>query len=161
MEIITEKIIDAVVNRRFDLRVEGQVVPGLHWLPEGVAPTATMHINPGPHAGIPTFERDASLAFVVRHFLPVLFRPRRDAVKITDDKVQDGVRARRFELAAERETVPGMVWTPEGAEGPRPKVLFGHGGSQHKEAPIIVTMARALVIDHGFAGGGDRRRQTR
>ncbi len=30
----------------------------------------TMHINPGPHVGIPTFERDSSLAFFVRHLLP-------------------------------------------------------------------------------------------
>lgn len=84
-------------------------------------------------------------------------------MKITDDRVQDGVRARRFELTTERETVPGMVWTPEDADGPRPKVLFGHGGSQHKKAQNIVAMARALVIDHGFAavaidavGHGDR-----
>ena len=27
----------------------------------------TMHINPGPHVGIPTFERDASAAFFARH----------------------------------------------------------------------------------------------
>ena len=27
----------------------------------------TMHINPGPHVGIPLFERDASEAFFVRH----------------------------------------------------------------------------------------------
>ena len=27
----------------------------------------TMHINPGPHVGIPLFERDAALAFYKRH----------------------------------------------------------------------------------------------
>lgn len=27
----------------------------------------TMHINPGPHVGIPTFERDSSAAFFLRH----------------------------------------------------------------------------------------------
>ena len=27
----------------------------------------TMHINPGPHVGIPLFERDAALAFYQRH----------------------------------------------------------------------------------------------
>lgn len=27
----------------------------------------TMHINPGPHVGVPTFERDASSAFYARH----------------------------------------------------------------------------------------------
>lgn len=35
MEIISEKVEDGVVVRRFDLSVEGQVVPGLHWTPEG------------------------------------------------------------------------------------------------------------------------------
>ena len=27
----------------------------------------TMHINPGPHVGIPLFERDATVAFFKRH----------------------------------------------------------------------------------------------
>lgn len=31
----------------------------------------TMHINPGPHVGIPIFERDAALAFYKRHLLVV------------------------------------------------------------------------------------------
>ena len=35
MEIISEKVEGGVVQRRFDLEVEGQVVPGLHWWPEG------------------------------------------------------------------------------------------------------------------------------
>ena len=35
MEIISEKVEDGVAVRRFDLTVEGQVVPGLHWTPEG------------------------------------------------------------------------------------------------------------------------------
>lgn len=29
--------------------------------------TKTMHINPGPHGGIPPFERDAGVAFYQRH----------------------------------------------------------------------------------------------
>jgi pimeloyl-ACP methyl ester carboxylesterase len=37
MEIISEKVDDGVVCRRFDLTVEGQSVPGLHWWPEGRA----------------------------------------------------------------------------------------------------------------------------
>ena len=35
MEIINEKVVDGVACRRFDLEVEGDVVPGLHWRPEG------------------------------------------------------------------------------------------------------------------------------
>jgi dienelactone hydrolase len=34
MEIISEKIEDGVAERRFDLRVDDEVVPGIHWLPE-------------------------------------------------------------------------------------------------------------------------------
>jgi hypothetical protein len=34
----------------------------------------TMHINPGPHVGIPIFERDAALAFYKRHLLDCLRR---------------------------------------------------------------------------------------
>ena len=37
VEIISEKVEDGVVVRRFDLTVEEQVVPGLHWSPEGGA----------------------------------------------------------------------------------------------------------------------------
>ena len=35
VEIVSEKVEDGVACRRFDLTVEGQVVPGLHWRPEG------------------------------------------------------------------------------------------------------------------------------
>ncbi|HZU73262.1 MAG TPA: hypothetical protein VE990_10890 [Acidimicrobiales bacterium] len=84
-------------------------------------------------------------------------------MNITQDEVKDGVRARRFELDTGREIVPGMVWTPPGATGTRPKVLFGHGGSQHKKVSNIVAMARALVLEHAYAcvaidavGHGDR-----
>lgn len=84
-------------------------------------------------------------------------------MKIFDDRVDDGVRGRRFELDTSRGPVPGMVWTPPDAAGPRPKVLFGHGGSQHKKAQNIVAMARTLVARHGYAavaidavGHGDR-----
>src|SRR5260370_39475234 len=33
--------------------------------------------------------------------------------------------------------IPGGLWTPEGAAGPRPLTLMGHGGGQHKSAPNI------------------------
>jgi hypothetical protein len=31
----------------------------------------TLHLNPGPHVGIPPFERAASIAFFARHLGPV------------------------------------------------------------------------------------------
>lgn len=30
----------------------------------------TMHVDPGPHVGIPAFERDAARAFFARHLSP-------------------------------------------------------------------------------------------
>jgi dienelactone hydrolase len=38
---------DGVVRRRFDLTVEGQRVPGLHWRPAGAEPTATILVGHG------------------------------------------------------------------------------------------------------------------
>ena len=58
-----------------------------------------------------------------------------------------GVTERLFTLGE----VPGVLWTPEGAEGPRPLVLLGHGGGQHKRGPGLVNRARRLVTNCGFA----------
>jgi dienelactone hydrolase len=59
--------------------------------------------------------------------------------------------------------VPGVLWTPEGTAGPRPLILMGHGGGQHKKAPGILASARRFVAECGFAvaavdvpGHGDR-----
>ena len=48
--------------------------------------------------------------------------------------------------------VPGVLWTPAGAVGPRPLVLLGHGGgAQHKATPGHLERARRYVIECGFA----------
>ncbi|WP_416905628.1 dienelactone hydrolase family protein [Micromonospora echinospora] len=59
--------------------------------------------------------------------------------------------------------MPGVLWTPEGAVGPRPLVLMGHGGGQHKKAPGVLFRAHRFVTACGFAvaavdvpGHGDR-----
>ena len=62
-----------------------------------------------------------------------------------------GVTERRFDLNVDGENVPGILWTPDGAEGTRPLVLIGHGGSQHKRAPNVLSLARRLVRHLGFA----------
>jgi dienelactone hydrolase len=67
------------------------------------------------------------------------------------DRTVEEVRERRFDLEVDGEVVPGVIWTPAGADGPRPKVLFGHGGIQHKRAPNIVALARDLVVTAGYA----------
>ena len=63
--------------------------------------------------------------------------------------------------------VPGVLWTPVGPARPRPLVLLGHGGGQHKAAPGMVGRARRFAAD-GFAvaaidapGHGDRPRTDR
>jgi dienelactone hydrolase len=60
-------------------------------------------------------------------------------------------------------SVPGIVWTPERALGPRPLILIGHGGTQHKRVDNVLRLARSLVRHKGYAavaidapGHGDR-----
>ncbi|HUR77551.1 MAG TPA: hypothetical protein VMZ22_06375 [Acidimicrobiales bacterium] len=81
---------------------------------------------------------------------------------IVEERVKHGVVERRFDLKVGSEVVPGVLWLPEGADGARPKVLFGHGGSQHKKVAHIPSFAKRLAA-HGWAsvaidapGHGDR-----
>lgn len=67
------------------------------------------------------------------------------------EEVSRGVRERRFDLKVEDRVVPGIVWTPEEANGTRPLVLIGHGGSQHKRVPNVLSLARRLVRHLGYA----------
>src|SRR5689334_9131749 len=69
---------------------------------------------------------------------------------IVSETTKNGVVERRFDLKVGNEVVPGIVWLPEGAEGERPKVLFGHGGSQHKKVAHIRSFAKRLA-EHGWA----------
>ena len=76
---------------------------------------------------------------------------------------EGGVIRRSFELSVDGQTVPGVIWSPEAARGPRPLVLMGHGGSQHKKTAGIVSRARAYARKFGYAtlaidapGHGDR-----
>lgn len=85
-------------------------------------------------------------------------------MKITDERVEDGgVKRTSFEIEVAGETVPGVIWAPEGAKGPRPLIIQGHGGSQHKKTPGIAARARQYAQRHGWAslaidapGHGDR-----
>jgi dienelactone hydrolase len=67
------------------------------------------------------------------------------------EETSRGVTERRFDLDVDGVTVPGILWTPEGATGTRPLVLLGHGGSQHKRAPNILSLARRLVRHLDYA----------
>ena len=70
---------------------------------------------------------------------------------IGEPLVGKGVVERRFDLKVEDRLVPGIVWTPEAAEGTRPLVLVGHGGSLHKRTEYVLALARRLVRHHGIA----------
>jgi dienelactone hydrolase len=68
-------------------------------------------------------------------------------MRFTSQASSDGVREQLFTLGE----IPGVLWTPAGAAGPRPLILMGHGGGQHKKTPGIVARARRFVTECGFA----------
>ncbi|MCK9931983.1 alpha/beta hydrolase [Frankia sp. Mgl5] len=80
-------------------------------------------------------------------------------MRLTSQTVSNGVTERLFTHGG----IPGALWTPADAHGPRPLVLLGHGGGQHKTAPGLLARAHRYVTRHGFAvtaidapGHGDR-----
>lgn len=84
-------------------------------------------------------------------------------MKFTAETTEMGVTERDFEIEVDGEKVPGVLWAPEGAKGPRPLLLQGHGGTQNKRTAGIVSRSRAMVRHYGYAcaaidapGHGDR-----
>ena len=63
----------------------------------------------------------------------------------------DGVTERLFDLTVAGEVVPAVLWTPEAAEGSRPILLMGHGGSQHKTMPRLAASAKRYAKVFGYA----------
>ena len=70
---------------------------------------------------------------------------------IVSEQTEKGVVEQRFDLKGGGEVVPGLRWTPEGASGPRPTVLIGHGGTQHKRTPNVLGLARRFVRHLGYS----------
>jgi len=70
---------------------------------------------------------------------------------IGEPAVGRGVSERDFVIRAGTRDVPGVLWMPERAIGPRPLVLLGHGGSGHKRQDYIKSLARRLVRHQGYA----------
>ncbi|HEX4063724.1 MAG TPA: alpha/beta hydrolase [Streptosporangiaceae bacterium] len=68
-------------------------------------------------------------------------------MRFTSETSCDGVCEQLFTLGE----ITGVLWTPDGAAGPRPLILMGHGGGQHKKAHGIVARARRFVAECGFA----------
>jgi pimeloyl-ACP methyl ester carboxylesterase len=71
-------------------------------------------------------------------------------MEIVSEKVERGVVEQRFDLHVGDDVVPGIRWAAEGATAPRPTVLIGHGGTQHKRVPYVLTLARRLVRHLGY-----------
>jgi dienelactone hydrolase len=79
------------------------------------------------------------------------------------EKITGRVIRRDFDLQVDGETVPGVLWAPVDAQGPRPLICMGHGGSQHKKTPGIRSRAIEYAEKLGWAtlaidapGHGDR-----
>ena len=72
-------------------------------------------------------------------------------MNLTDEQSEDGVTERRFELTVAGEVVPGVIWTPAEAVGPRPLLLLAHGGGAHRLFPPLVAHARRLAKTFGYA----------
>ena len=80
-------------------------------------------------------------------------------MRVTSETATDGIREQFFTV----EDIPGVLWTPAESSGPRPLVLIGHGGGQHKKGWEVVSRAFPYVTSCGFAvaaidapGTGDR-----
>ncbi len=58
---------------------------------------------------------------------------------------------RRFSVAGDNGPVPGVLWSPEDAVGPRPLVLVGHGAGATKVEDYVLALARRLVRHHAHA----------
>jgi dienelactone hydrolase len=87
------------------------------------------------------------------------------AMKVLNETTEGFIKEMRFDIEVAGEVVPAILWTPQGAQGTRPLVLFGHGGRQHKRIDNILRSARDLVTTEHYAvlaidgpGHGDRAR---
>jgi dienelactone hydrolase len=72
-------------------------------------------------------------------------------MKFVDEVSDAGVTERRFELEVAGQRVPGILWLPTGARGPRPLLLQGHGGVQHKRVQNVLELAQRMVRNQGYA----------
>lgn len=62
----------------------------------------------------------------------------------------NGVAERGFSVERHGRAVPGVLWQPTGATGPRPLVLMGHGGSGHKRNERMVALGELFAGRYGW-----------
>lgn len=86
-----------------------------------------------------------------------------EPLKWTNEVTEQGVTERSFEISVAGENVPGVAWSPEGQDH-WPTILIGHGGTQHKRTPNVLSLGRRLVRHLGYGAvaidapeHGDRR----
>ena len=72
-------------------------------------------------------------------------------MQFSQETTSKGVTERLFDLTVGGERIPGVVWAPEGAKGPRPLVLMGHGGTQHKKVENLMALAGQYARRLGYA----------
>jgi len=72
-------------------------------------------------------------------------------MNFTRERSEGGVTERLFDFTLAGETVPAVIWAPEDAKAPRPLVLMGHGGSQHKKVGSLAARARRYAKAMGYA----------
>ena len=68
-------------------------------------------------------------------------------MEFSSEATSGGVTERLFTLG----DIPGAVWAPAGAAGPRPLILVGHGGGAHRAHPSVAGRARRYVTEGGYA----------
>jgi dienelactone hydrolase len=85
------------------------------------------------------------------------------ALSWTSETTEQRVTERGFELTVAGETVPGLAWNPTDRDE-WPTILIGHGGTQHKRTPGVLSLARRLARHLGVGAvaidapdHGDRR----
>lgn len=69
----------------------------------------------------------------------------------TQDMLRDDdVCERGFEVKRDGQAIPGVMWSPAAASGPRALVLMGHGGSGHKRNERMVMLGHMFAADYGW-----------
>jgi len=72
-------------------------------------------------------------------------------VTFTNQSQKGGVDEFDFDVTVAGDRIPCVIWSPSGASGPRPLVLMGHGGSQHKRTESLTARAGHYARAHGWA----------
>jgi hypothetical protein len=69
----------------------------------------------------------------------------------TAQRTEHGVTESDFDVTVAGERIPAVIWAPAGAATPRPIVLMGHGGSQHKKTETLAARAQRYAREFGWA----------